>query len=229
MLLLYKQSSREAKVWSMFCRRTGWQRRWGRTISQSAACMATCPRRRGMQSWQNFDQALPESSSPLMSGQEALTSSRYILFCDRGNLGLLLDYLIVAKDAISCVPLHLLASNESLLREEAWLTRFWFAVQVSLVINYDLPNSRELYIHRIGRSGRFGRKGVAINFVRNDDVRILRDIEQFYSTQIDEMVRFHSQAKGKRCLMLDIFVKHFCLQYLHASNSGLTLKLFSHG
>ncbi|CAL5222436.1 g4799 [Coccomyxa viridis] len=59
--------------------------------------------------------------------------------------------------------------------------------QVSLVINYDLPNSRELYIHRIGRSGRYGRKGVAINFVRSDDVRILRDIEQFYSTQIDEM------------------------------------------
>eukprot|EP00271_Cylindrocystis_brebissonii_P012839 TRINITY_DN32350_c0_g1_i1.p1 TRINITY_DN32350_c0_g1~~TRINITY_DN32350_c0_g1_i1.p1 ORF type:complete len:403 (-),score=66.71 TRINITY_DN32350_c0_g1_i1:581-1789(-) len=59
--------------------------------------------------------------------------------------------------------------------------------QVSLVINYDLPNSRELYIHRIGRSGRFGRKGVAINFVRSDDILILRDIEQYYSTQIDEM------------------------------------------
>ncbi|EFJ29305.1 hypothetical protein SELMODRAFT_164382 [Selaginella moellendorffii] len=59
--------------------------------------------------------------------------------------------------------------------------------QVSLVINYDLPNSRELYIHRIGRSGRFGRKGVAINFVKNDDIRILRDIEQYYSTQVDEM------------------------------------------
>ncbi|CAG0900993.1 unnamed protein product [Cyprideis torosa] len=42
--------------------------------------------------------------------------------------------------------------------------------QVSLVINYDLPNNRELYIHRIGRSGRFGRKGVAINFVKNDDI-----------------------------------------------------------
>jgi ATP-dependent RNA helicase len=59
--------------------------------------------------------------------------------------------------------------------------------QVSLVINYDLPTNRELYIHRIGRSGRFGRKGVAINFVKNEDVRILRDIEQYYSTQIDEM------------------------------------------
>lgn len=59
--------------------------------------------------------------------------------------------------------------------------------QVSLVINYDLPNNRELYIHRIGRSGRYGRKGVAINFVKADDIRILRDIEQYYSTQIDEM------------------------------------------
>ncbi|KAH9899716.1 DEAD-domain-containing protein [Cubamyces sp. BRFM 1775] len=59
--------------------------------------------------------------------------------------------------------------------------------QVSLVINYDLPANRENYIHRIGRSGRFGRKGVAINFVTVDDVRILRDIEQYYGTQIDEM------------------------------------------
>lgn len=59
--------------------------------------------------------------------------------------------------------------------------------QVSLVICYDLPTNRELYIHRIGRSGRFGRKGVAINFVREEDTRLLRDIEQFYSTQIEEM------------------------------------------
>ena len=59
--------------------------------------------------------------------------------------------------------------------------------QVSLVICYDLPVNRELYIHRIGRSGRFGRKGVAVNFVRDEDVKLLRDIELFYSTQIDEM------------------------------------------
>jgi len=59
--------------------------------------------------------------------------------------------------------------------------------QVSLVINYDLPTKRENYIHRIGRSGRFGRKGVAINFVKTEDVKVLRDIEQYYGTQIDEM------------------------------------------
>jgi ATP-dependent RNA helicase len=59
--------------------------------------------------------------------------------------------------------------------------------QVSLVINYDLPTNRELYIHRIGRSGRFGRKGVAINFVKKEETKILRDIELYYSIQIDEM------------------------------------------
>ena len=59
--------------------------------------------------------------------------------------------------------------------------------QVSLVVCYDLPPNRELYIHRIGRSGRFGRKGVAISFVRDEDRRALRDLEQFYRTQIDEM------------------------------------------
>jgi ATP-dependent RNA helicase len=59
--------------------------------------------------------------------------------------------------------------------------------QVSLVINYDLPMNRENYLHRIGRSGRFGRKGVAINFVTQEDVKLLRDIELYYSTVIDEM------------------------------------------
>lgn len=58
--------------------------------------------------------------------------------------------------------------------------------QVSLVINYDLPSNKENYIHRIGRGGRFGRKGVAINFVTDKDVGMMRDIEKFYSTQIEE-------------------------------------------
>jgi len=59
--------------------------------------------------------------------------------------------------------------------------------QVSLVINYDLPANRENYIHRIGRSGRFGRKGVAINFVTVDDTRAMRELEVHYNTQIEEM------------------------------------------
>jgi translation initiation factor 4A len=60
--------------------------------------------------------------------------------------------------------------------------------QVSLVINYELPGQRENYIHRIGRSGRFGRKGVAINVIAGDaDKRMLHDIQTFYNTQINEM------------------------------------------
>lgn len=59
--------------------------------------------------------------------------------------------------------------------------------QVSLVINYDLPQQMENYLHRIGRSGRFGRKGVAINFVTGNDVRAMKEIERYYHTQIEEM------------------------------------------
>jgi len=59
--------------------------------------------------------------------------------------------------------------------------------QVSLVINYDMPIQRENYIHRIGRSGRFGRKGVAINFLCGQDVEIQDEIQKFYGTKVEEM------------------------------------------
>jgi len=59
--------------------------------------------------------------------------------------------------------------------------------QVSLVINFDLPTNRENYIHRIGRGGRFGRKGVAINFVTEEDHRNMLDIEEHYRTSIEQM------------------------------------------
>jgi len=58
---------------------------------------------------------------------------------------------------------------------------------VSLVINYELPRNFEKYLHRIGRSGRFGRKGVAINLVADTDKSVLQDIERHYSTKVEEM------------------------------------------
>ena len=48
-------------------------------------------------------------------------------------------------------------------------------------------NISKILLFRIGRGGRFGRKGVAINFVTSEDVRVLKDIESFYNTTIEEM------------------------------------------
>jgi len=59
--------------------------------------------------------------------------------------------------------------------------------QVSIVINFDLPKCVNNYLHRIGRSGRWGRKGVGINFITRRDVNKLKEIERRYSTQIEEM------------------------------------------
>jgi len=56
--------------------------------------------------------------------------------------------------------------------------------QVSLVINYDMPKYPQTYIHRIGRSGRFGRKGSAINFVTKREKNILTFIQKMYNTEI---------------------------------------------
>lgn len=59
--------------------------------------------------------------------------------------------------------------------------------QVSTVINFDLPNCVHIYLHRIGRSGRFGRKGLGINFITKRDIKKLKEIEDFYSTNIKEL------------------------------------------
>lgn len=59
--------------------------------------------------------------------------------------------------------------------------------QVSVVINFDLPKCVHTYLHRIGRSGRWGRKGVGINFITRRDVMQIKKIEEHYSTQITEM------------------------------------------
>ena len=59
--------------------------------------------------------------------------------------------------------------------------------QVSIVINFDLPKCVNTYLHRIGRSGRWGRKGVGINFITRRDLGKMKEIESHYSTQINEM------------------------------------------
>lgn len=59
--------------------------------------------------------------------------------------------------------------------------------QVSLVINYELPTQIDNYIHRIGRSGRYGRKGTAINLLCNDDTRSMAEIEKYFKIAIGQL------------------------------------------
>ena len=59
--------------------------------------------------------------------------------------------------------------------------------QVSMVINYDFPTTPETYLHRIGRSGRYGRKGIAINFVTPRDTDNAKHVEQYFDTQLLEL------------------------------------------
>ena len=69
--------------------------------------------------------------------------------------------------------------------------------QVSVVVNFDIPKCVNTYLHRIGRSGRWGRKGVGINMITRRDVAKLKEIEQHYSTQIAEMPGNLDFLKGK--------------------------------
>uniref|UniRef100_A0A2R8ZJD1 RNA helicase n=1 Tax=Pan paniscus TaxID=9597 RepID=A0A2R8ZJD1_PANPA len=121
---------------------------------------------------------------------DTLTITQAVIFC---NTKRKVDWLTekmreanFTKERESIMKEFRSGASRVLISTDVW-ARGLDVPQVSLIINYDLPNNRELSIHRIGRSGRYGRKGVAINFVKNDDIRILRDIEQYYSTQIDEM------------------------------------------
>ena len=59
--------------------------------------------------------------------------------------------------------------------------------QVNIVINFDLPRDIHTYLHRIGRSGRWGRKGTGINFITRRDIIKMKEIETYYQTQIEEL------------------------------------------
>merc|ERR1712039_959573 len=131
---------------------------------------------------------------------ETLTISQAIIYCNlRRKVDFLADQLRKRDFTISTMHADLDQQERDLVMHEFrsgssrvlistdLLARGIDVQQVSLVINFDLPNNRESYLHRIGRSWRFGRKGVAINFVTQEDVRALREIEQFYNTQIEEM------------------------------------------
>eukprot|EP00413_Alexandrium_margalefii_P032213 CAMPEP_0204568182 /NCGR_PEP_ID=MMETSP0661-20131031/37034_1 /ASSEMBLY_ACC=CAM_ASM_000606 /TAXON_ID=109239 /ORGANISM="Alexandrium margalefi, Strain AMGDE01CS-322" /LENGTH=391 /DNA_ID=CAMNT_0051576175 /DNA_START=102 /DNA_END=1277 /DNA_ORIENTATION=+ len=131
---------------------------------------------------------------------ETLTITQAIIYCNtRRKVDFLADQLTKRDFTISTMHAELDQKERDLVMREFrsgssrvlistdLLARGIDVQQVSLVINYDLPPNMENYLHRIGRSGRFGRKGVAINFVTNNDVRTMKEIERYYHTQIEEM------------------------------------------
>jgi len=131
---------------------------------------------------------------------ETLTITQAIIYCNtRRKVDFLADQMTKRDFTVSTMHAELDQKERDLIMREFrsgssrvlistdLLARGIDVQQVSLVINYDLPQNMENYLHRIGRSGRFGRKGVAINFVTNNDVRAMKDIERYYHTQIEEM------------------------------------------
>ncbi|KAJ7276681.1 P-loop containing nucleoside triphosphate hydrolase protein [Mycena rebaudengoi] len=131
---------------------------------------------------------------------DTIAITQAIIFCNtRSNVEMLTEQMLSREFTVSAMHGDMEQKQRDLLMKEyrtgstrVLITSKLFdrsidVCQVFLVINYDLPTNRETYVHRIGRGGRFGRKGVAISFVAANDVAMLRDIEQFYSTRIDEM------------------------------------------
>merc|ERR1712010_340989 len=131
---------------------------------------------------------------------ETLTITQAIIYCNtRRKVDFLTDNMAKRDFTVSTMHAELDQKERDLIMREFrsgssrvlistdLLARGIDVQQVSLVINFDLPSNMENYLHRIGRSGRFGREGVAINFVTNSDVRVMKEIERFYHTQIEEM------------------------------------------
>ena len=93
----------------------------------------------------------------------------------------------ITKEERECKILDFKNGKTRLLLSTDLLARGIDVQQLNLVINFDLPRSKETYIHRIGRSGRYGRKGVAINLVGPRDQGKLSEIEEHYKVNIEDL------------------------------------------
>lgn len=131
---------------------------------------------------------------------EKLSVAQAIIFCNsKRKVNILTEQLRGKKFTVSCMHSDMDTRERSSVYHEFKggksrilvttdvLSRGIDIQSISFVINYDLPRNRECYIHRIGRSGRYGKKGIAINFVTEEELKDIRVLERFYSTQISEM------------------------------------------
>jgi translation initiation factor 4A len=130
----------------------------------------------------------------------ACSISQTIIYCNsRRTVDQLTRQLVESDFSVECIHGEMTQEDRNKIMQEFrngscrvlistdLLSRGIDVQQVSLVINYDLPNNVESYIHRIGRSGRFGRKGTAINFLTGYDAKKMEEIEQYYSTTVQEL------------------------------------------
>ena len=131
---------------------------------------------------------------------ETVSISQCVIFANtRRKVDWLTEQMRARDFAVSCLHGELEhGEREGIMREfRSASTRVLIATdvlargidvqQVSMVVNFDLPREHANYIHRIGRGGRFGRKGIAINFLTQDDVRAMREIETLYNTVVEEL------------------------------------------
>jgi translation initiation factor 4A len=136
----------------------------------------------------------------LMDLYQAITVTQVIIYCNTRKKVEYLSECMIARDFVvsqihgemdqnerNSVMTNFRTGKTRVLIATDIIARGIDVQQVSLVINYDIPKEKECYIHRIGRSGRHGRKGVSINFITRYDINKLKEIESFYSTEICEM------------------------------------------
>lgn len=130
----------------------------------------------------------------------SFSTSSTVIFCNsRARAETITETLIKNKHSVSTIHSDLTQAerNEVMGQFRSAVTRVLVTTDliargidvqhVSLVINFDLPRDNATYLHRIGRSGRFGRKGVALNLVCDRDMRRLDEIQKFYDCQIEEV------------------------------------------
>lgn len=134
----------------------------------------------------------------LLQLYKGMDITQAIIYCNsKRNVDYLYEELRKRKHMVSCIHSELpMTERDKVMKEfRNCATRVLISTdltargidvyQVSVVFNYDLPLQKETYIHRIGRSGRFGKKGKAINFVTPDEMEQLEAIMKYYETTIE--------------------------------------------
>ena len=136
----------------------------------------------------------------LMDLYGSMQIAQAVIFCNMKRKVELLSQKLKAKD-FSCITMHsdmnklerervmeLFRSGESrILIATDVMARGIDVHHVSMVVNFDIPSNKENFLHRSGRAGRYGRKGLTINLVSEREVSLIKEIEEHYGINIDPL------------------------------------------